>query len=412
VGDFVTTLTRLWTSISSYGLRAGFQDALARWLRNKPAVQPDVLDLYGWVLNQNQPASLRCSAPGHLRINWLLPNISDKGIGGLSNIFRVIQQLEYSGHKQRVYVCGSKWNDAQLMKFVREHYLPIKTEVSVFRGEVDDSDALVATAWTTAYIARTLGNTARKFYFVQDLEYLFYPSGSLHEFAKQTYTWGFYGITLGQWIADVLASEYGMECSAFGFSHDHDVYVPNGNRSLPEGKHRILFYARPSTERRGFELGILALSLVAQRRPKTEFVLVGFAPSAIDLPFPAVLPGVLSPAGLAALYRECTVALVLSHTNLSLIPLELMASGCAVVSNIGPNVEWLLSQETAQLVTPTAEALAEGILTLLDNESLRLNKVEAGLALAQRANWASEVGTIEAAFYRGLQFPSDQAAKA
>src|SRR5260370_11881501 len=212
-GHFVSSLERVWTLISKYGFRAGLRDAFARWLRSKPGVQPDVLELYDCVLNQNQPEALTRVAPGPLKINWLLPNLRDRGIGGLSNIFRVIHQLECWGHSQRVYVVGSRRSDAWLTDFVREHYSAIKTEITVFRGEVDVSDALVATHWSSAYVARALGNTARKFYFVQDLEYLFYPAGSLCEFAKQTYTWGFYGITLGQWIADVLAKEFGMECS-------------------------------------------------------------------------------------------------------------------------------------------------------------------------------------------------------
>jgi len=125
----------------------------------------------------------------------------------------------------------------------------------------------------------------------------------------------------------------------------HKRYLAWRRRLLPVGKKRVLFYARPETERRGFELGVLALSLVAKKRPEVEFVLAGFKNRSVDLPFPAILPGVLALAELGALYRSCDVALVLSHTNLSLLPLEVMACGCAVVSNEGPNTEWLLTKE-------------------------------------------------------------------
>ncbi|HLW53826.1 MAG TPA: glycosyltransferase family 4 protein [Candidatus Angelobacter sp.] len=407
----MNSLRKVWRSISKYGVRAGIQDALARWLKSQPGVQGNVLEHYGFLLRGNQPEALPGVGSGPLKINWLVPTINDKGSGGLSNIFRAIQQLEGWGHQQRVYVFGATRNDDRLREFVHQHYAPISSEIVQFQGQVEDSDALVATAWNTAYIARGLGNTVRKFYFVQDLEHLFYAPGSLHLFARQTYTWGFYGITLGQWIADVLGAEFGMECSAFGFSHDHDVYRPVGSRIVPRGRQRVLFYARPSTERRGFELGMLALSLVAHKRPNTEFVLIGFDPPAIDLPFPATLPGVLSPAELANLYQQCDVALVLSHTNLSLLPLELMASGCPVVSNSGPNVEWLLTHESAQLVDATPKALAEGVLALLGDETLRLKKVEAGLAIARKADWVSAVRMIESAFYRGLGISSRDEAK-
>jgi len=402
-GSAGSSIRKVRASVSKYGFRAGIADSLARWGQSRLKVPQDVLEDYGWILNQDRPETLPAPDSGPLRINWL---ISDPGTasGGLLGVLRAIYYLEQWGHKHRVYVVGRTTSSAsQLTKLVRRSYFPIEAQLEIFNGEVADSDALVATFWKTAYQARRLANTARKFYFVQDLEDLFYPAGSLAEFAKATYRWGFYGITLGQWIADVLRSEFNMECSPFGFSYDPGIYSPNGDGYFPDEKKRVLFYARPHTERRGFELGILALSLVAKKMPDTEFVLVGFPARSIQLPFSAVLPGVLSPAELAALYRSCRIALVLSHTNLSLLPLELMACGCAVVSNTGPNVEWLLTRETTQLADSTPEALADAVLALLTDEQLRDRKAAAGLAFAQRADDLSTIKTIESAFYRGLR---------
>jgi hypothetical protein len=372
----------------------------------------NVLGDYSWVLSQDRPATLQAPGAGPLRINWLVQNIGGAtGSGGLFNIFRAIQHLEHWDHQHRVYMAGevvgrSAVSAAQANKLARQYFFPIKAQIEEFTGEIADSDALVATSWSTAYTARTVGNTARKFYFVQDLEHLFYPEGSLCEFARQTYRWGFHGITAGKWIAEMLHREFGMECSAFGFSYDREIYSRNGSRRLPDGKKRVLFYARPRSERRGFELGILALSLVAKKMPDTEFVLVGFPPRSIQLPFTAVIPGILASSELAALYRSCNIALVLSHTNLSLLPLELMACGCAVVSNSGPNVEWLLTDRVVQLARPTPEALADAVVTLLGNEQLRAEKAAAGLAFAESTDWISEIKRIESAFYRGLNIPS------
>ena len=399
-------IQRVWSLVSQYGLRTGVREALSRWLKNQLSVPRDVWRDYGWVLNQDRPAMLENSNSGRIRINWIIPDVG-QGIGGLLNIFRTVYQLEQRGHKQRIYVVGkSHASGNQIKELVRKHYFPIATEVEIYTGDVIDSDALIATSWRTAYVARTIANTARKLYFVQDLEYLFYPEGSLCEFAKQTYRWGFKGITLGQWIADVLTKQFSMECSAFGFSYDREIYSPQGTRRFPDEKRRVLFYARPSTDRRGFELGILALSLVAKKMPLTEFVLVGFPPQSIQLPFPAVLPGILAPSDLAALYRSCTLALVLSHTNLSMLPLELMACGCAVVSNCGPNVEWLLSEQTTQLASPTPEALAEAMLVLLENRQLCAQKVAAGLTFAENTDWNTEIKKIESILYRYLNIPA------
>jgi glycosyltransferase involved in cell wall biosynthesis len=401
-----SSLGKTWTSVASYGIRAGLQDALARWARVRLNVPLDIERDYGWVVNQDRPATLHAPKSGPLMINWLIPSVS-KGMGGLFNVLRAILQLEQWGHKNRVYMLGrTAVNGPQATELVRKYYFPVQAEVEVFTGQVADSDALVATSWITAYAARALGNTARKFYFVQDLEHLFHPEGSFSEFAKQTYRWGFYGITAGQWIARVLRDEFGMESSAFGFAYDREAYSPNGNRRFADGRKRVLFYARPSTERRGFELGILALSLVAKKMPDTEFVLVGFPPRSIHLPFRAIVPGILDLSELPALYRSCTAALVLSHTNLSLLPLELMACGCGVVSNAGPNVEWLLTEDVAQLSPATPEALADAILAMLGDERLRTRKVAAALALARSTDWTSEIKRIESALYQGLNIAS------
>jgi glycosyltransferase involved in cell wall biosynthesis len=397
-----TPVGKTWTSVSKYGLRAGLQDAAARWARNRLSVPCDVIGDYAWILGQDNPARLGPPKEGPLKINWLLTGVTGGG-GGLLNIFRAIHHLEKWGHQNRIYLLGKNTaSGVDAQELARNFYFPVKASIEVLDREVADSDALVATQWTTAYAARGVPNTAGKFYFVQDLEDRFYAEGSLAEFAKETYRWGFQGISLGRWIADVLHSDFGMSCSPFGFSYDREIYSPNGSRHLPEKKKRVLFYARPRTERRGFELGILALSLVAKKRPDVEFVLVGFQPHGMRIPFRAVFPGVLSPPELADLYRSCDVALVLSHTNLSMLPLELMACGCAVVSNRGPNVEWLLTEEAAELANPTPKALAEAVLNLLDNDELRFRKSAAGLEFARRTDWISEIRKIEFAFSRGL----------
>jgi glycosyltransferase involved in cell wall biosynthesis len=393
------------SAISKYGLSAGIQDSLARWGQSRLKVPQDVLGDYGWILNQEHAATLPPPDSGPLKINWLIPGVV-AGSGGFMDILRTAYHLERWGHQQRFYMVGkTTLNAMQATEFLRNHYsdFPIKAQVEIFTGRVSDSDALVATHWNTAYAARGLGNTARKFYFVQDVESLFYPEGSFCEFVKQTYRWGFHGITLGPWIAKVLQSEFGMICSPFGFSYDREIYSPYGKRYLPDRKNRVLFYARPTTERRGFELGILALSLVAMKIPDTEFVLVGFPARFMHLPFRAVLPGVLSPSELASLYRSCSLALVLSHTNVSLLPLELMGCDCPVVSNTGPNVEWLLTEKATQLANSDPEALADAIISLLENEELRAQKIAAGRDLAQSTDWVSEIKTIESAIYAGLR---------
>lgn len=388
---FVTLMHIFRRSGFRYGMNV-IAESVARKYAKLPVRVFNELDV---VLREERPAHLSAPLSGPLRINWIVQGVG-AGSGGLLNIFRAIQQLEASGHENRIYVMGRLPGGSTSPKeYIRKSYFPINAEVEVLSDHVSDCDALIATSWPTAYAVRSIGNTAQKFYLVQDIEYMFHPPGSHYELARETYRFGFQGITLGSWIADVLRREFQMECSAFGFSYDRDAYANTGRRLLPEGKKRVLFYARPETERRGFELGVLALSLVAKKMPDVEFVLVGFPRHSLDLPFPAIFPGVLPISELGPLYRSCDVALVLSHTNLSMLPLELMACGCAVVSNTGANVEWLLTDETVQLAKPTPRSLAESIIELLQSDELRRRKIHAAYAFAQSTEWAREIRTIE-----------------
>jgi glycosyltransferase involved in cell wall biosynthesis len=405
-------LLRMLKFFRRRGLHDGISVVATRLLRKHLRPPLDVLGDFQMVLNEEHPASLPFPTSDPLRINWILPGIA-AAQGGLLGIFRTIHQLEEWGHENRVYVLGRLAGGAtQVRQHIRNSYFPIKAEVETLSDKIKDSDALIATSWPTAYAVRRIGNTAQKFYFVQDMEYMFYASGSLYEFARQTYHFGFRGITLGSWIADVLRRDFSMECTPFGFSFDRDAYGIAGRRLLPTGKKRVLFYARPETERRGFEQGILALSLVAKKLPDVEIVLVGFPRQSLDLSFPAVLLGVLPVSELGPLYRSCDVALVLSHTNLSLLPLELMACGCAVVSNEGPNIEWLLSNYTVRLAKSDPRSLADAVIELLELDDVRRQKIEAGLAFAQSTDWTKEIRAIESALVANLKYPHRAASQA
>jgi glycosyltransferase involved in cell wall biosynthesis len=152
----------------------------------------------------------------------------------------------------------------------------------------------------------------------------------------------------------------------------------------------VLFYGRPSSDRRAFELGILSLVQVAKAHPDVEFILVGGDLDGFVIPFRHRCEGVLDFQELAALYNECDIALVLSMTNASLLPIELMACGVPVVSNRAPWTEWLLRDAVAELAAPTVQGIAAAVSRLLDDPLRRAQLREAGLAAAEATSWDEE----------------------
>jgi glycosyltransferase involved in cell wall biosynthesis len=267
-----------------------------------------------------------------------------------------------------------------------------------FEG-LPSSEFVIATGWQTAYPVRAVAGPAKKLYFVQDFEPSFYPTGTESVLADNTYHFGFFGITAGDWLARKLRANYGMLTHPIGFGVDHDLYRKRPRRELQVK--RVFFYARPPTPRRAFEFGLLVLEEVSRRLPDTQFILAGWDVSDYHIPFPHLAAGVITPEELADVFSQCDAALVLSLTNLSLMPLEVMAAGCAVVSNRGDCVEWLLNDEVALLTDPTLEALSDALCHLLEDDAARQALCQRAQVFARNQHWktsaeAFEQGLLEA----------------
>lgn len=355
----------------------------------------DVLKTYSFV--RLAPAENGCHESGDRNsINWFVPYFG-RGSGGHLNIFRFIYNLEKLGFDCRVVITDPPLNKSedQVKQEIDDWFFPLKSKVSFGLQSAEPSCFSMATAWQTAYVVRAFQKTRHRCYFVQDFEPSFYSMGSEYLFAEATYKFGFTGITAGDWLKDKLAEEYGMETYSVGFSYDHDLYRPHVRRE-PEIK-RVFFYARPPTLRRAFELGLLALDEVVRRMPQVKVIFAGWDLSNYEIPFEHLNAGILSTEELPDLYSQCDVALVLSFTNLSLLPLELMACGTPVVSNKGPSAEWLLNQKNSMLADSTVESLADAICEVLIDERLAESLRAGGFDTVRDTDWAIEarkMGTI------------------
>ncbi|WP_198297871.1 glycosyltransferase family 4 protein [Bordetella genomosp. 9] len=324
-------------------------------------------------------------------VNWFLPDVGPAS-GGHLNILRFIRMLEEEGFDCRIIAIGNVYPDldpAQLGRNIASWYFPLRAKTYVGLKDLPAASVSIATSWETAYAVRAFQATTHKCYFVQDFEPYFYPVGSDSAFAEATYRFGFVGITAGDWLAQKLHAEYGMRTHALGFSYDRSLYRAQPFAEGRKKKH-IFFYARPATARRGFELGIMALKEVARRMPEAVAVLAGGSIDGYDVPFPHIDAGVVSLDKLGDLYARCDAALVLSFTNLSLLPLELMACGVPVVSNRAPCTEWLLTDENARMAEPTVEALADALCSILGNPAERERLRAAGLRTAAQSDWKKE----------------------
>jgi glycosyltransferase involved in cell wall biosynthesis len=269
---------------------------------------------------------------------WIMPP-PGKGSGGHLNIFRFIEFLESAGYECCVYlyVNGKHGEIGSVRTIMGDSYPNIKAAESMQwlepGKELENIDGIFATSWETAYASYVLKSSAKRFYFVQDFEPYFYPVGGMSTLAENTYKMGFYGITAGGWLKKKLANDYQMESDYYNFGSDEKIYKYTNNGIRNE----IFYYARPYTERRGFEVGILALDIFHRTHPEYAINIVGWDVSGYYIPFPYKNLKTLEINQLSDLYNRCVAGLVLSYTNMSLLPLELLGCGTIPVVNDGEN---------------------------------------------------------------------------
>lgn len=325
---------------------------------------------------------------------WFVPDFNI-GSGGHQTIFRTIWHLERMGWESGIVIVSPIVHaTAEAAQHdICEHFFPLQAKVYMGFNGLPNSEFVIATGWQTAYPVRAVTGPVKKLYFVQDFEPSFYPTGTESVLAENTYHFGFFGITAGGWLARKLKADYGMQTHAISFGVDHELYRQRPRRE-PEVK-RVFLYARPPTPRRAFEFCLLVLEAVSRKLPETQFILAGWDVSDYHIPFPHLAAGVITPSELADVFSQCDAALVMSLTNLSLMPLEVMAAGCAVVSNRGDCVEWLLNDEVALLTEPTVEALSAALCHLLEDDAARMALASRGQAFARQQHWQASAEAFE-----------------
>ncbi len=320
-----------------------------------------------------------------LSITWLAPKVGEAS-GGFRNIVRFCTYLGRFGHTVRLHVGPSRGfrHSRHVSDFLTARFWPPTYEVFLGYDAVAPCDALVVTYWKTAYVAYGHRACKAKFYFVQDFEPSFYPMGTDHLLAENTYRMGFFHVTSGPWCASLLRERYGARADHVRFPIDRSAYFPR--RVLRGNKQQVLFFARPDMPRRCFELGIAALGLFHHQSPEVEIALFGSSQvHRARLPFPHRNVGLLPTlAALAQLYAQSDVGLVLSATNPSLVSFEMMACGCPVVDlDLPANAMTYGSRENAWLVDPSPQGICEGLCLMLEDHALRERIAQNGLAFSR-----------------------------
>jgi glycosyltransferase involved in cell wall biosynthesis len=378
------------------GITDRVRSLIADWIRPQGIVWPVLPEdvMAADLTSPFMPRALKIVKGEPITVNWIT-GPAGPGSGGHTTNYRIIKYLEANGYVNRVYFYDPYRGDSKYYEGIAREYYGLTCPIANVGDGIKDAHALIATSWPTAYSAFNARCAGKRFYFVQDYEPYFSPVSSASILAENTYRMGFHAITAGRWLAEKLSREFGMAADYFPFGCDTSRY-----RRTPDSRRTgIAFYARAGAPRRGIELGLLALEAFAKRQPQVELHLYGEKMG--ELPFKFVNHGLVTPSGLNEIYNKCFAGLSLSLTNVSLVPHEMLASGCIPVVNDADHNRMVLDNPFVRYAQPTPHSLAaalEAIVCAPDSEAISKQAAESVVS----SSWDNAGAAVDAALRRAL----------
>jgi glycosyltransferase involved in cell wall biosynthesis len=385
-------------------LGLGIRTGLRRWRRGT-VIDDEYLEAREVTALLREPAAplVERATRERMDVAIVVPFFS-RGSGGHMTIANLTRGLGALGHACSLWIddpgrrCAGGPDGA--VRNLRDWFGPFAADVHYGFGDWKGADVVVATGWQTVARVRTLGGGAARAYLVQDHEPEFFGTSAHRMWAEDSYRHGFYPITAGRWLAELMRSEYRLPASHFDLGVDSALYRP---QAVARRDDVVLFYARASTPRRAVPIALVALAELKRRRPDLQLWFFGHGwPPSVDYPFRKL--GNVDGPELARLYAEATVGLVLSMTNYSLVAQEMMACGLPCVELDSPSIVAAFGRDgPIELTAPEPLAIAEAIERLLDDSALRAQRAHAGAGFVATKTWDAASRQVEAGLRAALE---------
>jgi glycosyltransferase involved in cell wall biosynthesis len=251
------------------------------------------------------------------------------------------------------------------------------TVVDINSVDKNKFDILIATSWQSAFYLKLL--SGYKMYFIQDFEPEFFRMSERKLLALETYRMGYHMVSLGTWnkkrietsvkeTVKVDVIDFPYEPKEYGKSvpnrvvlnknqYDLAVYVKEEGKRLPNLTLSIIEKAKEELKKYSIELNCHIFGLASKRK----------------LSFGENL-GKLNKNELKELYKKCDFGMAMSMTNISLVPLEMIASGLFVLEAKDGSFSSFFDTSNYPLVTLDYHSLVDIILKINRGE-LDTNKL-------------------------------------
>jgi glycosyltransferase involved in cell wall biosynthesis len=357
-------------------------------------------------------------------VTFVLPAYIDRPNGGFKVVYQYASRLQARGHRVTVLhpyawsfaglrlgaARAWRWQAARRVSprplapwFLHHPGVRLRLVHDLSEQFVPDADAVFATGWETARaVADYQPRKGAKYYLIQHYETWAGPK----EEVDATWRYPLRKIVIARWLQG-LAREFGEA--------ERTTYIPNG---VELDRFRLL---TPISARNPFRVGMLyhgqpwkgaadgiaALARVRQQHPNLEAIFFGTQPRSPAIPDWVTYVENPSQPDLERLYNSCAIFLHTSWTEgWGLTAAEAVACGCALVAAGNDGVREFASDETAILVPiKDPELLADGVLRLLGDDTLRRTLASASHDRVQVMTWDRAVDSLESLLTRQTFHP-------
>lgn len=310
------------------------------------------------------------------RVAWILPSPFQGG-GGYRTILNNIKALENKGFIPYLFISPSPDTDFDnVRKNIRNWYGYDFGNIELVSDLDDSYDAVIATFWTTAFIADNT-DISKKLYFCQDFEPFFYPVGDDYLEAERSYKLNLQPVCLGKWLSQMVSSLSPKTPLMCEFGADKQVYFPI---EKTQKEHAICAIFQPEKYRRATKLLVDSIAIINRFAPEIKIYLYGSNNNDESLENLDVDNlGLLSPSECNALYNKCKLGISLSATNPSRIPFEMMASGLPVIELDMPNNKLDLPSKAIKFVEYNSEKMARMVCSLIKSNNDLISMSHSGI---------------------------------
>ena len=295
---------------------------------------------------------------------------------GIKNLIRNVRSRKIlSGYKENTDWCPRK--------------AKLKVVASLCKQYIPDCDIIFATAVETAeWVNSYPPSKGDKWYLIQGYE-KWLNEDRIHTSWKLPLK----HIVISKVLKDLVKEKVGID--AYGpvlngvnfeeFYPDYGFIKRGMNRDTRVGMIYHPYWGKGVTD------GLVAFRMAKKRYPELKLVLLGK-----DYPRPGEIPDEhkfhYNPpqSDVRKIYSSCAIWLMPSwHEGCACVPAEAMACKCAVVStDVGGVRDYSVPGETCLISPPQdPEALADNIISLLNDDQKRTDMSEKGYEYIQRFTW-------------------------